>query len=1258
MADSSHVSVVVNLGSFTAGTQLVFGLASSFAGRTFLSTGDHAHVTANGPEGWLIAWEDTDNGDWDYDDAPTRICYQQPGTNDCRQPLEQSFGPGGGGYTASTEEPVNTATGNYWSHVVDLSYPGRGLSFSFERTYNSLDPSVGPLGVGWTAGFFARLDLEPDGSITHHDGTGARFAYVSDGAGGFDRPAGTRNVLSTVGAGYEVRRPDQVRYVFDGTGRLVSVIDRNTNTVALAYSGTDLTTITDTVGRVISLSYSGGRLTGLSGPGAMSVAFGYDPSGRLASVMDVNGGTTSYTYDGQDRLQTITDQNGHQLVENTYGPTGRVVEQVDARGFHSTFAWNASTEVSTMTDARGGQWVDDYWSGALQYSRDPLGNTVTYEFDAELNVATIYDPRYNVILSEYDFAGNRTTLLKPGHYEYWTYNARNDPVDYTDPLGRHTTYTYDPAGNLKTVTGPAPISPLTTYNYDPSGNGLLTSVVDPRGKTTTFAHDAEANLTSTTTPLGFSTTMTYDAAGRMLTLVDPRGNVAGGTPALYTSTFTYDNVGRVLTATTPLGHTTTTVYDPVGNRDSVTDANSHSTSFEYDDANHLTAVVDADQKRTEYGYDQVGNLVSRLDANLHTTTYAYDLAKRLTSETRPLNRVWTYEYDASGNVTKIIDPISAATPGTSDYQIAYVYDGMNRVAQALPYGLGSTVHSYDASGNRTQMTDAAGTSVYTYDELGRVKTYRRAARGLDYQYDTAGNVTRRTSTDGTIVDLTYDNDGRMGTIVSAGLTTTYGYDAAGNLLTTTLPAANGYVETRAYDRDGRLTEVRNQKGATVLSRSTYTLDPVGNRLSKQTTTGTETYTYDVLDRLTEACFTVACAAPGDNFRRYTYDPLGNRLTEARDTGTTTYAYDAADQLTGTTGPGGAVAYTYDLDGRQTSAGSRTFSWAQPDRLASTRLGNTTTTYAYDGDGLRTLASTGNQANKKTQYDWDPNAGLAQLVAERNGSGTLVRRYRHGLDTVMLDTGGSPFYLHYDGLGSVVNLTSSTGVTQWTYDYLPYGGVRTETKNQSQAPASVLRFGGEVLDPTGLYQLRARSYDPLTGRFLSTDPAAAGPTDPYVSAYAYVNGNPVRYVDPSGRCLQFALGGLATAPLTGGTSAVAGAAATVGCGVALGALTVLAGAAAWVTGSAAGEALAEALSPPTTVDTWSLDAPVKRDVLRRELESAGWTLRRGSGRGPHDVYVKEGKPSISLPRHREIAPGTARNIRRSLSEFNVMSGSGK
>jgi RHS repeat-associated protein len=160
----------------------------------------------------------------------------------------------------------------------------------------------------------------------------------------------------------------------------------------------------------------------------------------------------------------------------------------------------------------------------------------------------------------------------------------------------------------------------------------------------------------------------------------------------------------------------------------------------------------------------------------------------------------------------------------------------------------------------------------------------------------------------------------------------------------------------------------------------------------------------------------------------------------------------------------------------------------------------------DGDGLRTLASTGTQASKKTLFDWDPNAGLAQIVAERDGNAALVRRYRQGQATVSMDSGGSTFYFAYDGLGSVVNLTNASGATQWTYAYLPYGGVRTETKNATQAPPNVLRFTGQILDPTGLYQLRARSYDPGTGQFISTDPLASSIAD------ALVDGAGDKYAD--------------------------------------------------------------------------------------------------------------------------------------------------
>ena len=96
-------------------------------------------------------------------------------------------------------------------------------------------------------------------------------------------------------------------------------------------------------------------------------------------------------------------------------------------------------------------------------------------------------------------------------------------------------------------------------------------------------------------------------------------------------------------------------------------------------------------------------------------------------------------------------------------------------------------------------------------------------------------------------------------------------------------------------------------------------------------------------------------------------------------------------------------------------------------------------------------------------------------------------------------------------------------------------------------AQPFRFTGEQLDTsTGLLHLRARQYDAATGRFMSTDPAAPAISDPYVGSYAYVRNRPTVAIDPSGTCLQFAGAGLAAAPATGGTSALAGAGATIIC----------------------------------------------------------------------------------------------------------------
>ena len=66
-----------------------------------------------------------------------------------------------------------------------------------------------------------------------------------------------------------------------------------------------------------------------------------------------------------------------------------------------------------------------------------------------------------------------------------------------------------------------------------------------------------------------------------------------------------------------------------------------------------------------------------------------------------------------------------------------------------------------------------------------------------------------------------------------------------------------------------------------------------------------------------------------------------------------------------------------------------------------------------------------------------------------------------------------------------------------------------------APANPFGFAGQYQDPTGLYFMRARMYDPTTGRFISPDPLASRLTEPRVASCVYARNNPTRFVDPSG-----------------------------------------------------------------------------------------------------------------------------------------------
>lgn len=236
--------------------------------------------------------------------------------------------------------------------------------------------------------------------------------------------------------------------------------------------------------------------------------------------------------------------------------------------------------------------------------------------------------------------------------------------------------------------------------------------------------------------------------------------------------------------------------------------------------------------------------------------------------------------------------------------------------------------------------------------------------------------------------------------------------------------------------------------------------------------------------------------PNADAQSYTYDAMGNRLTKVHNAATTSYVYDDADQMTAA----GGVTHTYDNNGNQTAAGADTFAWDAENRMTGTTIGGTAGTYAYNGDGLRMSRTIGGGT---VTYTWDQNGGLPQILKDSGGN-----RYVYGLDLISkTDSGGAQEYYLTDGLGSTTGLATGTGTVTDSYTYDVFGAQRSHTGTSGNE----FTYAGEQVDASGLQYLRARYYDAANGRFASRDPL------PLMQRYAYVGGNPVNAIDPTGLC---------------------------------------------------------------------------------------------------------------------------------------------
>jgi RHS repeat-associated protein len=836
-------------------------------------------------------------------------------------------------------------------------------------------------------------------------------------------------------------------------------------------------------------------------------------------------GSWRYAYDGSSQhLLTVTDPDGRVAVTNTYDSSGRLATQKDGRLKQTSFSYGTST--TTVTDPRSHATTFTFDARQRLLSvADTVGSnsyTLQYSYDTSGNRTDAIDREGNRTDYTYDTAGNLLTKTDPQLDPYttrtvttYTYDSKHNVLTVTDPRSFVTTNTYDSSSSVLLSTSSqidSTTSAKTTFTYGDSANpGLVTKIVSPRGNTTstpddtyaqTFSYDSTANRTQRIDADGAKTTWTYDTLGRQLTMVDPDGYATGAVAADHTWSTAHDQNDRVTSSTDPLGNVTSSTYDGAGNTTSATDPNGNVTAYTYDATSRLATVVQQPDPSghptltytTSITRDDNGNATSVTQANGVVTDYAFDALNRTTSTTTHPTSSTTLatSYVLNGNGQPTTKTLGDGTA------ITYSYDTNARLTAVAASGLTTITYGYDAMGDRTSMVDGTGTTTYSYDGLGRLTQAAQPNGTTTYGYDRDSNRTTLGYPTVGNVTYTYSAGGRLSGLTDwASHTAANTYTASGQAATVTAPG--GLTTTYTYDPAHRLTEVLNKVGSATITDHAYTLDYAGNRTAlDEFVSGITTGTFDTFD--------------------YTYDGL-ERLTAGTTTNPESFTLDAGSNIASRTGP--SATNTYDTSNRMTSDGTNTFTWSNADRLTargsdsfsydpldrltSSTVSTTTRTYGYNGDGL---LATRTQSGTTTNLLWDPTSSPSRLL--QVGSDRIV----YGLGPLyVVKSGGSTLAFARDGGKSVRAEISGSGTVTASFRYRAYGAI---VQSSGASTPSYLGYAGQLQDPSGLLYMRARWYDPATGRFLTLDPLATAQDEPRaLNGYGYGDASPLVMSDATG-----------------------------------------------------------------------------------------------------------------------------------------------
>ena len=287
---------------------------------------------------------------WDNGSPQSWVNYAAPGSG-----LTMTF--------ANQVSSAVTSSGRYpWQIEMVVTFANRG---DVTRTVTGT-ADVAVLGSGTAAGYgwgIGGLDkLVADGSSgmlwVYGDG-GTR--YFTGSGGTYTSPANDFGTLvKNVDNTYTYTAHNQVKWNFDTSGNLASIVDPHNLARTFTYSGGNLATVAEPDGGVTTFTYGSGKLTSIALPGNRTMTVTVDGSTNLTNLALPDGSLRTFTYDGSHHLTNA--QHGLSNTTFTYDGTSGVLSSID-RGASNTLnlvpaaaqalttAQDASKIIGKLTDA-------------------------------------------------------------------------------------------------------------------------------------------------------------------------------------------------------------------------------------------------------------------------------------------------------------------------------------------------------------------------------------------------------------------------------------------------------------------------------------------------------------------------------------------------------------------------------------------------------------------------------------------------------------------------------------------------------------------------------------------------------------------------------------------------------------------------------------------------------------------------------------------------------------------------------------------